>query len=659
MATQNIGLSAQVTTTSFTQTITSSYISNGTPLSYTQPTSGVMLTNVGGANAQYRIDSGAWVVLDKNEGNYIPVDLSVNMVSVKLINDGATSTTLEYLVESMPTAYVGPTGETFPVANPPVTITGYRYSGSVATAVPGTGYTFTAGQWYRNGVAIGGQTAMTYTRTNTDIGTALTFIPTGIAFTASGGTTLVTPIVMIPATPLIATPTTIGAPTTFSSTDTVTSQQWTLDAVDVVGATGATYTQAIADSSLALRVRATSGAGTATSLPAIAGVRNMRLANTVIARSILSSNDGLFLFSGDSYIAGFGAAGQAYAETNLKASSVSSRWATALAAAGFSTSNTSYMGSGRFSNNTPAIFMDMDPRWNVGANMSILDQSVYPTFGGSLVGPSTNVAHAAQVMTFTPGGTFDTVDMYCARSQTAGNMEVSVDGGVTPIQTVVFAQGAAGYGDVVKVTVTVPAGSTAVTFKYVQGSPTGTPFLAGVETRTAASPKIRFVNGARSGTTVQANAAAPTTVANAGAYVPRAVMQKIATGITKGVLVLNGWYNDRGTRSVAQINADYNTLCVEAKARGWEIWYVGYGQLSESAITKAAFDSFEVPIVNNLVTVHDAVIFQNNKVFTDFLINNPQGYYYDDIHLGPTGHQKWAESMTAICKVLASGQLPA
>lgn len=194
MATQNIGLSAQVTTTAFTQTISASYIGNGTPLSYTQPTSGVMLINVGLAGAQYRIDSGEWIVLDKNEGNYIPADLSVNRVGVKLINDGSVSTKLEYVVESMPTAYVGRTGETFPVANPPVTVTGYRYSGAIATAVPGTGYTFTAGQWYRNGVAIGGQTALTYTRTDTDIGTALTFIPTGIAFSASGGTTLSTPV---------------------------------------------------------------------------------------------------------------------------------------------------------------------------------------------------------------------------------------------------------------------------------------------------------------------------------------------------------------------------------------------------------------------------------------------------------------------------------
>lgn len=190
MATQTIGLSAQVTTTALTQTITASSTGVGAPLSYTSPTSGVMLVNVGPGGAQYRIDNAAWVVLDKNEGNYIPADLSINRVGVRLINDGALSTKLEYVAESMPTAYIGRSGETFPVANPPVTVTGYRYSGVVATAVPGTGYTFTAGQWYRDGVAIGGQTALTYTRTDTDIGTALTFIPTGMTYAGAGGSTL-------------------------------------------------------------------------------------------------------------------------------------------------------------------------------------------------------------------------------------------------------------------------------------------------------------------------------------------------------------------------------------------------------------------------------------------------------------------------------------
>ena len=190
MPTQNIDLSAQVTTTSLSQTITANYNTGGNAINYTQQTSGVLINNNGPATAQYSVDNGPWVVLDKREANYLPVDLSVNRVSVKLINDGSTSTKIDVLVESAPTFYIGPSGEQFPVANPPARVNGYRYSGEVATAVPGAGYAFTAGQWYRDGVAISGQTALTYTRINIDVGTALTFIPTGVPFLASGGTTL-------------------------------------------------------------------------------------------------------------------------------------------------------------------------------------------------------------------------------------------------------------------------------------------------------------------------------------------------------------------------------------------------------------------------------------------------------------------------------------
>jgi len=190
MPTQNVGLSAQVTTTPFVQTITSGYTSGGTPLASTLATSGVNIINVGPGNAQYRIDNGDWVLLDRNEGNYIPADLSVNRVSVKRTNDSLPSVKIEYVAESKPTAYIGMNGESFPVATPPVTITGYRYVDSIATAVPGAGYAFTAGQWYRDGAAISGQTALTYTRLLADVGTALTFIPTGVAYSAAGGATL-------------------------------------------------------------------------------------------------------------------------------------------------------------------------------------------------------------------------------------------------------------------------------------------------------------------------------------------------------------------------------------------------------------------------------------------------------------------------------------
>lgn len=83
----------------------------------------------------------------------------------------------------------------------PVTITGGRGVGAVATAVPASGWTFTTGQWYNDGVAISGATALTYTRLVGDIGKVLSFVPTGLPYRAIAGATLAA----VPGAPTIGT----------------------------------------------------------------------------------------------------------------------------------------------------------------------------------------------------------------------------------------------------------------------------------------------------------------------------------------------------------------------------------------------------------------------------------------------------------------------
>lgn len=83
----------------------------------------------------------------------------------------------------------------------PVVITGGRGVGSVATAVVAQGWNITGGQWYNDGVAISGATGLTYTRLVGDIGKVLTFVPTGLPFTANGGATSAN----VPGAPTIGT----------------------------------------------------------------------------------------------------------------------------------------------------------------------------------------------------------------------------------------------------------------------------------------------------------------------------------------------------------------------------------------------------------------------------------------------------------------------
>lgn len=66
-----------------------------------------------------------------------------------------------------------------------VMITGRRRVGSMLTAKPGYNWMFTAGQWYRSGVAISGATSLTYTMVDADAGTDLTFLPTSPSQTSA------------------------------------------------------------------------------------------------------------------------------------------------------------------------------------------------------------------------------------------------------------------------------------------------------------------------------------------------------------------------------------------------------------------------------------------------------------------------------------------
>jgi hypothetical protein len=191
-----------------------------------------------------------------------------------------------------------------------------------------------------------------------------------------------------------------------------------------------------------------------------------------------------------------------------------------------------------------------------------------------------------------------------------------------------------------------------VTFSVVPASGTAAPYIIGVETRVAASPRIRIIDGALTGTRVQENATTPTTTATT-AFVPRAVMAQLAAGVTNGVLVLNGWYNDQSAgQNLNQICGSYRILCDEARSRGFDIMYVGYPALDTASISKANFDLFEDGVTTFLADVYDAIIVQSSKILTDFATYNALGYYGDSIHSNGLGKQKDADTLLSVCKIL-------
>lgn len=168
----------------------------------------------------------------------------------------------------------------------PVTVT----EGQTATfSVAATGSAPLAYQWRRNGVAIAGATAFSYTTAATtlaDSGAAFSVVVSNGAgdATSDPATLTVNPIGPPPMLPVIVTQPAnanalVGQAATFSvvATGTALGYQWQRNGVPIAGATGASYTTpptVTADNGALFAVVVTSGSGAVTSVAATLAVRS-------------------------------------------------------------------------------------------------------------------------------------------------------------------------------------------------------------------------------------------------------------------------------------------------------------------------------------------------------------------------------------------------
>lgn len=108
---KQVNLIAEVDSVSSQIIVTAAAGSAGTAIPVSIASSAVTLTTMslyGGV--EYQVGSGAWVFLEKNEGNVVNVDLSTTTVKMRLIADGATAVQVEVVVDSLPTIRQYPGG---------------------------------------------------------------------------------------------------------------------------------------------------------------------------------------------------------------------------------------------------------------------------------------------------------------------------------------------------------------------------------------------------------------------------------------------------------------------------------------------------------------------------------------------------------------------
>lgn len=350
---------------------------------------------------------------------------------------------------------------------------------------------------------------------------------------------------------------------------------------------------------------------------------NTRQLMKMIGNVVSGAGGGRILFLGDSFVAGTGGGG-----TNdlvaAQANSMSARFASLLATRGIKTQEKSCFfdrGCG-----TVSDVAACDPRIVFGGSPSILSDGIYPTLAGGAV----LFQSAANRFTFTPGGTFDKVELYFLKNTSGqGSFRVSFDGGTT-ITATVTDNDTIGVASVI---VTAPGPATAVT---VLGSSNYSNII-GVICRNTAFNEIYVINAGRTGRTLQTMAATPGGSPGSGAYNVRACLPVVLPTGSPNLCIINGWYNDQAAgRSEAQIVADLNTLIVAAKSQG-DVMYLTYGNLDPGTKSQVLQDQYNTACTAIAVAADIPVLNVKAKLPL-YGVAQPMGYYASTLHYREIGH---------------------
>jgi lysophospholipase L1-like esterase len=225
---------------------------------------------------------------------------------------------------------------------------------------------------------------------------------------------------------------------------------------------------------------------------------------------------------------------------NYRPNSFPAKLASLLTATGVSSAMTNAFGNGGFANGTSVGYVDS--RLSGTGSAALLSGSDIGA-GGLMLG----VINATGVLSFAPGATSDTVDIYYLDS--TGVFTVNVDGGAT-LSTVTMTA----TNTVKKVTVSYTAGVRTVNVVWVSGSF----FIGGFNCYTLAAKTIQLLNLGSGGSTA-------VVLAGNAAYAPKKWIELIAPDLTVISLGINDWI---AGNSQAAFSAALQTLITSSRISG-------------------------------------------------------------------------------------------
>lgn len=360
-----------------------------------------------------------------------------------------------------------------------------------------------------------------------------------------------------------------------------------------------------------------------------AAILNVTQANTSVLRKILSRAGagfarGRIVHAGSSVELGAGALGGTLFASGGKQYSRPQQSARLLNARGLR-ANANYWVCDGGENNPLSPF---DGR--ITQTGTVVNQATVTSIGGY---PPAMPSNATHTYTAPAGTAFDTVDIAYIRTVAGGQVGVGVDGGTTQIQTLSTTNNPA---DLVFATVTVPAGSTAVTIKNTSA---GTTYPVMIGLRTAASPGIEVINAGF--------ASSGLTDASYGGQRKNwnSTLQSYGTvpgllGIPQGVdtvFHLECILNDIQA-PLADYIAGQTAFINRAKSVGEVYWRIPFPpQDGVGGLTLAAFNQYANAARDNAIAL-GCVVIDERLIASDYTVANGLGWMFDNLHENGGGY---------------------
>lgn len=314
-------------------------------------------------------------------------------------------------------------------------------------------------------------------------------------------------------------------------------------------------------------------------------------------------------FVGDSTYLGLMSAGGV---ANSKAASPPYQIADALAALGIRTDKRSFWSDGGAVASSTTL-PTLDPRVTFGAGWA----STGPfSLGGAMPANSTTT----NALSFTPGGSFDTIDIYYVRNSGLATFTVNVDGGST-LATI----NSSGGLSVQKATVTCSSSATTIN---IQRNGTGTnAFIVGVDAYLSTDLGLAIWNmGACSSTTTNWKGAA-------NAWEP---VLALATVAPKAIFINLGINDARFGVSAATYKSNMQTLITACVAIADTILVVPVP--SDTAITAGATQAAYVTAILEIGVTNNIPVLNLAERYVNYSTANAAGFMADQLHPSGDGY---------------------